>query len=87
MHRTEFERAHAHFSERRDTFLSARTLSELEQLISEHMCLVLCKSKGNPRASREICARAGRFAREQGNPRESKGNPRASREIRAGALY
>ncbi len=38
--------------------LSARTLSEREQLISERVCLVLCESKGNPRASREIRARA-----------------------------
>ncbi len=34
----------------------------LEQGISERARLVLCESKGNPRASREIRAQAGRFA-------------------------
>ncbi len=54
--------------------------------------LSLSKSSLYPRAcvrfcarAKEIRARAGRFARKQGNPRESKGNPRASREIRAQA--
>ncbi len=42
--------------------LSAHTLSAREQPISERARPVLCKSKGNPRASREIRAQAGRFA-------------------------
>ncbi len=42
--------------------LSARTLSAWEQRISERARPVLCESKGNPRASRQIRAQAGRFA-------------------------
>ncbi len=42
--------------------LSARTLSAWEQRISERARPVLCESKGNPRASREIRAQAGWFA-------------------------
>ncbi len=42
--------------------LSAHTLSAQEQRISERTRPVLCESKGNPRASREIRAQAGRFA-------------------------
>ncbi len=57
MHRTKFERTHTHLSERRDV-LSAHTLSAREQRISERACPVLCESKGNPHASREIRARA-----------------------------
>ncbi len=49
--------------------LSAHTLSAQEQRISERTRPVLCESKGNPRASREIRARAGRFARKQGDSR------------------
>ncbi len=59
MHRTKFERAH--LSKRRDV-LSACTLSAREQCISERARPVLCESKGNPHASREIRAQAGRFA-------------------------
>ncbi len=63
MHRTKFEHAH------KRQVLSAHTLSAQEQRISERTCPVLCKSKGNPRASREIRAQAGRFARKQGDSR------------------
>ncbi len=56
MHRTKFEHAH------KRQVLSAHTLSAQEQRISERTRPVLCKSKGNPRASREIRAQAGRFA-------------------------
>ncbi len=56
MHRTKFEHAH------KRQVLSAHTLSAREQHISERTRPVLCESKGNPRASREIRAQAGRFA-------------------------
>ncbi len=72
MHRTKFEHAH------KRQVLSSHTLSAQEQCISERTRPVLCESKGNPRASREICAQAGKSAREQGDSR-------ASREIRAQA--
>ncbi len=52
MHRTKFEHAH------KRQVLSAHTLSAQEQRISERTRPVLCESKGNPRASREIRARA-----------------------------
>ncbi len=61
MHRTKFERARTLEQEERHV-LSAGTLSVQEQGISERARPVLCESKGNPRASREIRGQAGRFA-------------------------
>ncbi len=57
MHRTKFERTGTLEPEERHV-LSAHTLSAREQRISERAHPVLCESKGNPRASREIRARA-----------------------------
>ncbi len=53
MHRTKCTRT---LEQEERHVLSARTLSAREQRISERACPVLCKSKGNPRASREIRA-------------------------------
>ncbi len=74
---------HTHTEREERHVLSARTLSEREQLISERVRPVLCESKGNPRESKgnprasreirarakEIRARAERFARKQGDSR------------------
>ncbi len=62
MHRTEFERAHAHLSKRRDTFeVRALSLRESSLYLSAHVRFCA--------RAKEIHARAGRFASKHGDSR------------------